>query len=441
MIMIVAEEWVKHVRLDAGLGMIVYSAALAVALAVAAPWWLWRMATSGRYREGLGQRLGRVPAALRAAIAGKRVVWLHAVSVGEVLAAERLVAELGAALGDAWVVVISTTTATGQKIARDRFGSDRVFYLPLDFAWMVRKYMRALRPELMVLMESEFWPRLLVECERAGIPVAVVNARVSDRSFPRYMRLRWLWKPLLGKVRLFLAQGEESAERLRKIGAPSERVRVSGNLKYDFPGGGDNFMVRRVGTMMWGSRLLVAGSTHEGEERALLDAWPSVCRSVPDVALMIAPRHPQRFEAVRSLMDGAMHQQKVAFYQCSQFLEDSDPVFPGTILLLNTIGDLASIYEIASASFIGGSLVPKGGQNPLEAARFGIPVVMGLSFENFREIADKMIAEGSLTITDEAGLAAALVEALKKRPRGPQHFEGQTGATQQTVAALLELLH
>ena len=436
MIMIVADDGVKHVRLDAGLGMIVYSAALAVALAVAAPWWLWRMATSGRYREGLGQRLGFVSAALREAIAGRRVVWVHAVSVGEVLAAERLVAELGAALGDAWVVVISTTTSTGQKVARERFGAGRVFYFPVDFAWVVRRYLRALRPELMVLMESEFWPRLLYECERNGVPVAVVNARVSDRSFPRYIRLGWLWKPLLGKVRLFLAQGEESAERLRRIGAPSERVSVSGNLKYDVPGGGDNAMVRRIGRLLWESRLLVAGSTHEGEEQALLAAWPDIHRKIPNVALLIAPRHPQRFDEVWQLMREA----KVGRYRCSHLMTDTEPIFGGIVLLLDTIGDLAAMYGIAAAAFVGGSLVPRGGQNPLEATRFGVPVVMGPSFENFREIVDKMIAEGSLTITDEAGLAAALVEALKKRLSGPQHFEGQTGATQRTVAALLELV-
>ena len=195
--------------------MAVYSFLLALALGVSAPWWLWRM---GRYRAGLAERLGRVPPELRAAVTGKRVVWVHAVSVGEVLAVERLIAEFRAALGDGWVIAVSTTTATGQKIARERLVESPVFYFPLDFAFAVRAWLRVLRPELMVLVESEFWPRHLVECERAGVPIAVVNARVSDRSFPRYMKLKRLWRPLLGKVSVFLAQGEESAERLRKIG-------------------------------------------------------------------------------------------------------------------------------------------------------------------------------------------------------------------------------
>jgi 3-deoxy-D-manno-octulosonic-acid transferase len=162
--------------------MIVYSSLLLAALVLGAPYWLLRMATSGRYRAGLPGRLGVVPKGLRAGVAGRDVVWVHAVSVGETMAATRLVAELEAALGDGWVVVVSTTTATGQALARERFGADRVFYYPLDLGWAVRAHLKALRPRMLVLMESELWPRMLVECERAGVPVAVVNARVSDRG-------------------------------------------------------------------------------------------------------------------------------------------------------------------------------------------------------------------------------------------------------------------
>src|ERR1039457_6288016 len=178
--------------------MALYSALLMAVLVVGAPYWLARMATSGRYRAGLGQRLGRVPATLRAAVAGRQVVWVHAVSVGEVLAATRLVAELEAALGTGWVIVVSTTTATGQALARERFGAGRVFYYPLDFAWAVRAYLRVLRPKMLVLMESELWPRMLVEGGRAGIPGVVVNARVSDRSYARGLRVRAVWGKVLG---------------------------------------------------------------------------------------------------------------------------------------------------------------------------------------------------------------------------------------------------
>ena len=415
--------------------MVLYSLLLALGLVVSAPWWLWRMATSGRYREGLRERLGFVPDAVRTAVAGKKVVWVHAVSVGEVLAAERLISELKQALGDGWVIAVSTTTATGQKIARDRLGCPVLFY-PLDFAFAVRAWLRALRPSLLVLVESEFWPRMLVECEKAGVPVAVVNARVSDRSFPRYMRLRALWKPLLAKVSLFLAQGEESAERLRAIGAPVERVRVSGNLKYDGPGGGDNAMVKRIDSLLFKSRLIVAGSTHDDEEQALLAALPEICKAAPDAALLIAPRHPQRFDEVVGLVRATGW----GFFRCSQLMQANEPVFGGVILILDTIGDLASMYGIASVAFVGGSLVPKGGQNPLEAARFGVPVVMGPSYENFREIGEKLIGEGSLTIVERDGLATGLITALQSMPSGPKHFDGQTGATGKTVEALVSLI-
>ena len=178
--------------------MALYSLLLAAVFLVGAPYWLVRMASTGRYRAGLAQRLGRVPSQLRAAAAGRNVIWLHAVSVGEVLAATRLVAELEQALGSEWRIVVSTTTLAGQALARERFTGDpeRVFFYPLDFAFSVRAYLRALQPKLVVLMESELWPRMLVECRRAGIPAAVVNARVSDRSFARARKVRALWRRL-----------------------------------------------------------------------------------------------------------------------------------------------------------------------------------------------------------------------------------------------------
>src|SRR5471032_2526770 len=218
--------------------MLLYSAFLAAGLALSSPWWLLRMATTERYREGLRERLGRVPARLRefvGGVAAGRVIWIHAVSVGEVLAASRLVAELGEALGastgDAWRIVVSTTTRAGQALARERFGAERVFYFPLDFAWAVRAYLRVLRPAALVLMESEIWPRMLHECAKEKIPVVVVNARVSDRSFRRGTKLRVLWGRALKMVSLWLAQSEEDARRLVEMGA--ENVKVGGNLKYD----------------------------------------------------------------------------------------------------------------------------------------------------------------------------------------------------------------
>ena len=223
--------------------MVVYSALLLAVLVVGAPYWLVRMMTSGRYRAGLAGRLGLIPYDLRDAVDGRQVVWIHAVSVGEVMAATQLVRELRTAL-PGWVIAVSTTTATGQRLAQERLPESPVFYLPLDFGFVVRRYLQALHPNLLILMESELWPNLIDQCARLGVPMAVVNARISDRSLPRYMRLRRLWRPLLAKISLYLAQSEENAARWVRIGAPADRVRVSGNLKYDIKAAGASSLVK-----------------------------------------------------------------------------------------------------------------------------------------------------------------------------------------------------
>jgi 3-deoxy-D-manno-octulosonic-acid transferase len=422
--------------------MIVYSSLLLATLVLGAPYWLVRMASSGRYRAGLAGRLGLVPKGLHAAVAGRDVIWVHAVSVGEVLAATQLIRELKAALPE-WVIAVSTTTETGQRLARERLTGSPVFYLPLDFAFAVRRYLGVLRPRMLVLMESELWPRLIDACVKSGVPVVVVNARVSDRSFPRYMRLRRLWRPFLEMISLFLAQSQETAGRLVKIGAPAERVRVTGNLKYDVQSREASQMTRRIGGMLWQASLIVAGSTLAGEEEALLAAWSEIVKAVPDAALLIAPRHPYRFDEVL----GLIRKSGYPFFRCSDLLLDSEPIVGGTVLLLDTIGDLASMYGIATVAFVGGSLVPKGGHNPLEPAQFGVPVVMGPSFENFREVVKSMREMDAIRIVAPETLAESLTAMLRDSEearalgeRGRAAFEAQAGATERTVNALMALL-
>jgi 3-deoxy-D-manno-octulosonic-acid transferase len=422
--------------------MIVYSSLLLATLVLGAPYWLVRMASSGRYRAGLAGRLGLVPKGLHAAVAGRDVIWVHAVSVGEVLAATQLIRELKAALPE-WVIAVSTTTETGQRLARERLTGSPVFYLPLDFAFAVRRYLGVLRPRMLVLMESELWPRLIDACVKSSVPVVVVNARVSDRSFPRYMRLRRLWRPFLEMISLFLAQSQETAGRLVKIGAPAERVRVTGNLKYDVQSREASQMTRRIGGMLWQASLIVAGSTLAGEEEALLAAWSEIVKAVPDAALLIAPRHPYRFDEVL----GLIRKSGYPFFRCSDLLLDSEPIVGGTVLLLDTIGDLASMYGIATVAFVGGSLVPKGGHNPLEPAQFGVPVVMGPSFENFREVVKSMREMDAIRIVAPETLAESLTAMLRDSEearalgeRGRAAFEAQAGATERTVNALMALL-
>ncbi len=422
-----------------------YNLVLLVALVAGAPWWLWRMATTRKYREGLPARLGRVPGRLtpRSAASGGRAIWLHAVSVGEVLAVTRLVRALDVILPD-HALVISTTTRTGQALARERFDANRVFYCPLDLPWAVRAYLNALRPSILVLVETEFWPNLLSGCFRRGIPVAVVNARISDRSWPRYRRMRRLWRPLLSQLRCVLAQSENDAQRLLEIGCRPERVSVAGNLKFDVRAAQEAEATRYLRSMAGNLRLIVAGSTLEGEEAALLEAWPCLLAHDPAAALVIAPRHPERFAAVAALLERS----GAAWLKRSDWgTEPEKPLRPGEIVLLDTIGELASAYSLASVAFVGGSLVSAGGHNPLEPAQFGVPIVMGPHYANFVAITDSLRRSDALRIADKDQLAAVLIELLRDRAaaeamgaRAREVFEQQAGATDRCVAALCDLL-
>ena len=423
-----------------------YNLALFAALVLSSPWWLWRMATTHKYREGLGERLGFARMAanrLAQRRAGRPLIWVHAVSVGEVLAVTRLVKALDAALPD-FIVAISTTTRTGQELARERFGPERVFYCPLDLPWAVRAWLRSLQPRLVILAETEFWPNLLHRCFRCQIPVAVVNARISDRSWPRYQRLRWLWKPILERLSRVLAQSETDAARLRAMGCPPERVSVAGNLKFDVRAAGESAATRLLKSLATGLRLVVAGSTLEGEEAALLEAWPLLLAAEPELAMVLAPRHPERFGAVAALLERS----GVPWLRRSSWREEPATVLrPGEIVLLDTIGELASVYSLAAVAFVGGSLVPAGGHNPLEPAQFGVPIVMGPHYANFRAITDDLLAHQALRIAGREELSSALIELLRNPTeaaamgeRARQVFAQQAGATDRCVEALQALL-
>lgn len=424
----------------------VYSVLLVAVLVLGAPYWIVRMATSGRYRAGLTQRLGGVPRSLRESVEGRAVVWVHAVSVGEVVAAARLIEELRQRL-PGWMFAVSTTTDTGQRLAKQKMPGTPVFYLPIDLGFFVMRYLRALRPRLLVLMESELWPNLIVQCAAAETPIAVANARVSDRSFPRYMRLRRLWRPLLGKISLYLAQSEQSAERLRVMGAPMGRIAVTGNIKYDSRADANRPVIAKLRERLpQDARVLVCGSTLEGEERLLLEAWADVMRAVPEAVMVLAPRHPQRFNAVFELVS------QRGFAVTRATASDGAMLLAGgSIFLLDTIGDLAAVYSLGAAAFLGGSLVQAGGHNPLEAAQFGVPVVMGAAYENFREIVERMVEANGIQIcpreisSDKLGelLVTTLQGGAAMREmgeRGRTVFAAEAGAAARSADALMELL-
>jgi len=419
-----------------------YSLLLCVVGILTSPWWLWEMLRHGKYRAGLRERLGVVPSRLRGGT-DRETIWIHAVSVGEVLAITHMVDELMARL-PGWRIVVSTTTDTGQKLAQQRFGESNAFYLPLDFGFAVRAYLRALRPKLLVLAESEFWPNLLHEAHMAGASIAVVNARVSDRSLPRYLRFRGLLRRVMTNVDMFLAQSEDDARRLVEIGAPSDRVSIGGNLKFEVkpPVAAEEVqafsaILRRDGT----GPVLVAGSTLEGEDELLVDCFRRVVEQYPNVLMVLAPRHPERFEAVASLLaaSGLRWQRRSAW--------DGQQSVSGCVFLLDSIGELASLYRFADLAFVGGSLVRKGGHNVLEAAQFGVPILVGPHTENFRDVirifqqavAMKVVTPGLFTPM-VLGLLQDADERARVGQRALEVMRSQQGATERTVAALLRVL-
>jgi 3-deoxy-D-manno-octulosonic-acid transferase len=420
-----------------------YSVALALALLASAPYYLWKGRGSGRYLRTLGERLGGPPAL---PAAGERSIWIHAVSVGEVLVARGLVERLKARFPSRRVVV-STTTATGNAIARSLLSADAVFYNPLDLRGPVRRTLAALDPALLVLVETEIWPNLIHEAHRRGIRVAVANGRLSPRSFPRYARARPLLARVLAEVDVFLMQGEAHADRARRIGAPAERVRVTGNLKYDAPAPGPGepaavAMAALLGPAGEARPLWVAGSTMPGEEEAVLRAFGALRAGHPTLRLLIAPRHPARAEDVTALAARSGHQ------VVRRSALGGAPWRAGDVLVLDTMGELAHVYPHATVVFVGGSLVPSGGHNVLEPAAAGRAVVVGPHMENFQEIADEFRAERALLQVQRAeDLAPAIARLLEDAPerermgaRGRALLERNRGALEATVEALAGLV-
>jgi len=446
-----------------------YSALLLATLVLSAPWWLWQMLRHGKYRSGWSERLGGVPKRLREH-AEANTIWIHAVSVGEVMAIVQLVAELKTQLRD-YRIVVSTTTDTGQKLAQQKFGEGSVFRIPLDLPWAVQAFLDALRPRMLVLAESEFWPNLLHCAHQAGVAVAVVNARVSDRSLPRYERFRWLFRRVLANVDVLLAQSEPDARRLVAIGAPAERVHVGGNLKFDVKPPARTELNSSLAEVIQHDNIgpvIVAGSTLKGEEEMLLEAFRALRQRYPGAMLILAPRHPERFDSVTTLLASS----EVPYLRRSQLDlpliptpgmsgAPDDHISPmtgmsgapghsllaGGVLVLDSIGELAGLYEFADIAFIGGSLVPKGGHNVLEPAYFGVPILVGQHTENFRDIVEIFRRADALRVVTPQSLAPEaldLIENYEERERMGRNAQKvvltQQGASRRTVDALLGLL-
>jgi 3-deoxy-D-manno-octulosonic-acid transferase len=418
-----------------------YSAALGVGLIASLPYWVFQMLRHGKYRKGFFERMGRVPQRLHVP-ERKPVIWVHAVSVGEVMASARLIEELGRRLPE-YRIVVSTTTDTGQSLARKYFGEANVFYFPVDLGFAIRPYMGALRPRLVAIAETEFWPNFLHLARAQGARIAVVNARISDRSWPRYRRFRRILHKTLENVDLFLAQNANDASRLEDIGAAAERVQVTGNLKFDIPAPASSAIVESLRASIaacGGGPVLVCGSTVDGEEPLLLKAFESIRVQHPRAVMILAPRHPERFAVVASLLV----QMSVRFYERSSWR--GEPLC-GCVLLLDSIGELAALYSLADVAFIGGSLVPRGGHNIIEPAQYGTAIVVGNHTENFRDIVGLFQSQDAVRVVGPAELPLVLLDLLAndaERKALGEHaaaaVRSQIGATARTADQLQGLL-
>ena len=373
-------------------------------------YYLVRSWTRGAGWRDFAQRLGKIPPEFRQPSPG--AFWIHAVSVGEAQAVAPLIPLLRQRFPGRRIFV-STTTETGQSLAAQKLAADGTFYFPLDYAFACRRALRAIQPALVLIAETEFWPRFLREACRAGAAVAIVNGRISDRSFGRYHFWRRTMRPVLAHVDLFLMQTEEDARRVVTIGADSARVSVCGNLKYDVPLPANSPLASWLEAVILRSArrpVLVAGSVVAGEEPAVLEAFAALHAEYPCALLVFAPRRPERFEPAARLAAGAGFR-----VQTRSQLDFSAPLDAATnILLLDSIGELAGLYRLADLAFVGGSLVPSGGHNILEPAAASVPVLFGPSMENFSEIALLVLAARiGLQVSDAKELARVCLDLLR----------------------------
>jgi len=428
--------------------MLAYDLLVSTFLVLSSPYYGWRMLTTRKYRAGLRQRLGFYPREVRERLSRGRWIWVHAVSLGEVNAVRPLLAELKRRLPDHGILV-STVTDTGQARARELSEADAAIYLPLDAGPIVRRLLRFFRPRLLAIAETEFWPGLVRSTAGAGIPVAIVNGRISDRSFPRYRRIRFLTRPMLGRMSFIGMQTEEDGRRARDLGAPSELVEVVGNLKFDSVAaepvaGAERERLRGEWGLRPGERVVAGGSTWPGEEEALLDAHLSLAPSVPGLRLLLAPRHPERLGEVEGLIrDRGLSYRTRRGREHRGARQGLPPV-----LVLDTVGELARMYAVAEAAFVGKSLKGPGGQNPLEPAAQGAAVCFGPHMENFREIAPLLVREGGARVVERGEEVAAVLRELLEHPeaaksmgeRARRIVEANRGAASRTAERLLACL-
>jgi 3-deoxy-D-manno-octulosonic-acid transferase len=416
---------------------VVYEVLLVLVFLITLPFFLLAGVLRGKYLVNFRERMGfyRAPATAHD-------LWIHAVSVGETLAARTIVAEILAARPNT-SFVFTTTTLTGQAQARRLFPQASVTYFPFDFSWSVRRFLNHHKPHVFATMETEIWPNVTRLARARGMRLVLANGRLSDRSFPRYHAFRAVVGPILRRYDRILAREEVDHQRFLAIGAPESRVETSGNVKFDFtPDDHPLDIASRLEGLIAGRPTIVLGSTMVGEDEELLPELERFLRERNAFAV-IAPRKPERFDAVAALLSATA---LTAVRRSS--LEVAGATTPPNVLLLDSFGELSRIYRCAILAFIGGSLVPSGGHNPIEAAATGVPVCFGPHMSNFREIASVFLRDGGAAEVQSGREVFALAERLLDDPssraamgeRARQTVAQNRGASARTAQRIVELL-
>ena len=416
-------------------------------LAAVSPILAYRMLMHRKYREGWAEKLlGQLPIRESA----RPSVWFHAVSVGEVLLLERVVSALTAERPDL-EIVISTTTSTGRAVARSKFPDHTICYFPLDFSWSVRRAIRRVRPSAIVLVELELWPNFILQSKRAGIPLALINARISEHSFRGYRRIRFLMRKLLGCFDVLAVQNETYSKRLLMLEAPRLRLKVTGSIKFDQVesdrANPKTAELRRSFAIRDDETVFIAGSTQSPEEEIVLVTYLELRQKFPRLRLILVPRHKERFEEVAQLVlrNDALLLRRTET-ENSTVTDASGPHRP--VMLLDTLGELAACWGLADIAFVGGSLTDRGGQNMIEPAGYGAALLFGPNTHNFRDVVDLLLKGDAARVVDDGSeLTAAVAEFLchpgEARLRGQRARQlvlTQQGATAKTVQAITQIL-
>jgi 3-deoxy-D-manno-octulosonic-acid transferase len=422
---------------------LLYNLLLTISIFFVLPWWLLNL-VKGKYKIGFWQRMGFYPDEIK----GQTPIWIHAVSVGEVIASTSIIKGIRREYPDA-KIILSTVTDTGQQIAKERIKeADYIIYFPFDFSWSVKRALDTINPIICIIMETELWPNFLREANKKDVPVAVINCRISERSFKRYRIISLFMKDVLMNVKLFSMQTEDDSKRIIALGADKRNVSVSGNIKYDseFKLIGDEKAKEIKDTVGVNSndKIFIAGSTHPGEEEIMLKLYSHILKGHPDYRLIIAPRHIERVGEVEEIVrrKGLVPLRKTKIRTPHSALNTH-------VIVLDTIGELGFMYSIADIVFVGGSLIPHGGQNILEPAFYKKPVIFGKYMMNFQEIAREMASSGGGIQVDSEGDLIKEIDGLlsnKKRmievgEKGYQVIMKNRGALQRNLELIGEMLN